>query len=338
MTTEPGSQSTASVPRSRGGVALAVLVGATLVMLQYLGRLSLHTDETAIALNLRSNSPWALLSQPLDYAQMAPPGWLLLEWGAFHLLGSSEYVLRAVPLIASLAALVLAARLAWRASGGIAPALTVLWLGTSWDFLFFGTQVKQYGSDVVVALLLMLLAMRTIDGDARPRLRDGVLGALAVGCSHAGAGGCLREAAPADAQVDLGGRRPAQPAPAFPGMAASGLRDAEPDALDRRHAAASLRARRGPPLALRRPVLRDRSRLRTRLASQRAALVVPPHPVPRRDLPGPPPHIPDRLTWRAGAGQFLRLRHRRHARCIVLTGTDPLFLPVASHRDGGGHG
>lgn len=187
MIADRGRGATASVPRSRGSVALAIVVGATLLVLQYLGRLSLHTDEAAIALNLRSHSLWALLSQPLDYAQMGPPGWLLLEWGAFHLFGSSEYVLRAVPLIASLAALVLAARLAWRASGGIAPALTVLWLGTSWDFLFFGTQVKQYGSDVLVALLLMLLAMRAIDGDAPPRWRDGVLGALAVGCSQAGA-------------------------------------------------------------------------------------------------------------------------------------------------------
>jgi len=174
---------TASAAATIAATALAVL----LLTLQYAGRLSLHTDEAAIALNLRSRSLGALLTRTLDYAQMAPPGWLAIEWGALHLLGPSEFSLRLLPFLASIAAVVLAARLAHRVSAGIAPALAAFWLATAWDFLFYGTQLKQYGSDVAVVLALVHLALSAVETDEPPAWRAGLLGALAILCSQAGA-------------------------------------------------------------------------------------------------------------------------------------------------------
>ena len=179
----------ASRPDRASAVATiaATALAALLLILQYLGRLSLHTDEAAIALNLRSRSLGELLTRPLDYAQMAPPGWLAIEWGALHLLGPSEFSLRLLPLLASMVAVVLGARLAHRVSGGIAPVLAVLWLATAWDFLFYGTQLKQYGSDVAVVLGLVHLALTTVESEEPPAWRAGFLGALAILCSQAGA-------------------------------------------------------------------------------------------------------------------------------------------------------
>ena len=79
--------------------------------MQYLANLSLHTDEAAIALNLRDRSLGGLLSAPLDYAQMAPPAWLALEWVVLRTVGGTEYALRLIPLLASLSSLVLLAAL-----------------------------------------------------------------------------------------------------------------------------------------------------------------------------------------------------------------------------------
>ncbi|HSA57675.1 MAG TPA: hypothetical protein VLD67_19825 [Vicinamibacterales bacterium] len=149
-------------------------------MAQYLANLSLHTDEAAIALNLRDRSLAGLLSAPLDYAQMAPPGWLALQWGVLRGLGGSEYALRLVPLVASLTSLVLLAALGRRVSSGLGPALAVAWLAASWDFLFYGTQLKQYASDTATALALLLIALRALHPESRLGWRLGIGSGLLI--------------------------------------------------------------------------------------------------------------------------------------------------------------
>ncbi|MCC6931069.1 MAG: glycosyltransferase family 39 protein [Gemmatimonadaceae bacterium] len=181
------SRASLSATASAAATLVAAALAILLLILQYAGRISLQTDEAAIALNLRSRSFGELLTRPLDYAQMAPPGWLAIEWGALRLLGPSEFSLRLVPFLASVAAVVLSARLARRVSAGVAPVLAVLWLATAWDFLFYGTQLKQYGSDVAVVLALVHLALTVVESDDAPSWRAGLLGGAAILCSLSGA-------------------------------------------------------------------------------------------------------------------------------------------------------
>ena len=63
----------------------------------YLSNNSLWLDEAALARNVIDRAPLELLG-PLDYAQVAPPGFLLTEKFVVLLLGHSEWALRLFPL------------------------------------------------------------------------------------------------------------------------------------------------------------------------------------------------------------------------------------------------
>src|SRR5215469_7867911 len=79
--------------------------GAAIRLWQYLGNPALWLDEMAVANNLMTRSVVGLLSAPLADGQVAPPGFLILSRAAVVAFGSSEYALRLVPLICSLATL-----------------------------------------------------------------------------------------------------------------------------------------------------------------------------------------------------------------------------------------
>ena len=98
----PGLPSDESAPRAwLVPVALGVL-GAALRLWQYATGASLWADEANMALNI-VDRPLGRLLGPLDYRQMAPPGWLLLQKAAVTLLGDGEHALRLIPLLGSLA-------------------------------------------------------------------------------------------------------------------------------------------------------------------------------------------------------------------------------------------
>lgn len=111
---------------------------------------------------------------------MAPPGWLATQWAVLRVLGNSEYALRLVPLIASLTSLVLLAALGRRISSGLGPALAVVWLAASWDFLFYGTQLKQYASDAAVSLALVLIALRALQHEWQLGWRLGIFSGFLI--------------------------------------------------------------------------------------------------------------------------------------------------------------
>src|SRR5262245_35146626 len=67
---------------------------------------SLYVDEAALALNFMNRS-FAGLFAPLDSNQGAPVGFLILERLAYLVVGDSEYALRLVPLLFSIASLLL---------------------------------------------------------------------------------------------------------------------------------------------------------------------------------------------------------------------------------------
>ncbi|MGH9465475.1 MAG: hypothetical protein ACRD0X_07485, partial [Thermoanaerobaculia bacterium] len=76
---------------------LLVLAGAALQAVQLTARDSLDIDQAALASSLVERSWTGLLAQPLDYGQVAPAGFLVLERLAVALFGGGETALRLVP-------------------------------------------------------------------------------------------------------------------------------------------------------------------------------------------------------------------------------------------------
>jgi hypothetical protein len=168
------------LPLALGGL------GAALRLWQYATGASLWADEANLALNL-VDRPLPRLLAPLDYRQVAPPGWLLLQKAIVWLLGEGEHALRLLPLLGSLAALPLSWHVARRVlPAGAGPALVLGLVGTGVPFVFFAAQVKPYATDVAVALGLLALALAVErEGPAGGRLlRLAVAGTVAPWFSY----------------------------------------------------------------------------------------------------------------------------------------------------------
>ncbi len=164
---------------------LLVGFGIAVRLRQYLSHRSLWLDEALIALNLLTHGYGELL-RPLRFQQAAPVGWLWAERGAIDLFGRSEAALRLVALVAGITTLLAiwwaARRLlsAWLVPVAVAAAVGAPYL------LYYSNEVKQYGLDAAMALLLLLASLPLLqDQPSWPRLLVwSLLGAVAVWCSH----------------------------------------------------------------------------------------------------------------------------------------------------------
>jgi hypothetical protein len=161
-------------------------LGAGLRLWQYWAGASLWADEANVALNVIER-PLGQLLGPLDYRQVAPPGWLALQKAAVALFGEGERALRLVPFLGGLAVL----GLAWRAARrvlppGLGPPLALGLVATGIPLIFYASQAKPYSTDVAVALVLLLLALAVRQegpGESRA-LRLGLAGVVAPWLSY----------------------------------------------------------------------------------------------------------------------------------------------------------
>jgi hypothetical protein len=140
--------------------ATILFVGAGLRIAQYALGEVLWYDELALARNLVEKPLRALLTAPLDHAQVAPLGFTLIEKAAIAALGNNEYALRLFPLLCALASLPLFAAVARRILPPGAALLAITLFSLSPAMISFGSQVKQYSTDVAVALLMTALTLR----------------------------------------------------------------------------------------------------------------------------------------------------------------------------------
>ncbi len=166
-----------------------VFVALALRIWQYAAGTSMWIDELWIASNVLPRSIPDLLSRPLDFGQVAPPGFLLLTKWSTLALGSSEYALRLLPFLAGLASVVLFWRLACRALDGAGPPIALAVFAWNIALLRYTSEVKQYEVDAAAALALTLLALRLRD---RPptlarAVAAGAAGLVVVWVSHASA-------------------------------------------------------------------------------------------------------------------------------------------------------
>ncbi len=136
-----------------------ITLGLALRLRQYLANRSLWIDEAMLALNILNRNVAGLLGK-LDYEQGAPLGFLLLEKLAATLFGGGERALRLLPLLAGCAALILFHFLARELleEPGALSALALF--AVSPALIYYSSEVKQYSSDVLIALVLLYLAWR----------------------------------------------------------------------------------------------------------------------------------------------------------------------------------
>lgn len=159
--------------------------GILLRLLSYVHNRALWGDEIALARNIEERT-YAGLLQPLSYDQAAPVGFLMLERLAVQLFGDSEYALRLVPLLAGVLSLFLFFWLARRCLSPAGTLIALFFFAAADKLVYYSSEVKQYSTDVAIALLLLLGAVSVYSKKLSWRnvATFGLLGAAAIWFSH----------------------------------------------------------------------------------------------------------------------------------------------------------
>ena len=113
-------------------------------------------DEAFIVASLYTRDLAGMLG-PLEYRQIAPPGFMWAELGAARLLGFSERALRLVPLICGMGAMVLFGPLARRLLNRRAALISIALLAASYYPIRHGVEVKPYAGDLLMAVVVLRL-------------------------------------------------------------------------------------------------------------------------------------------------------------------------------------
>ncbi len=175
-------------------VALGVLARLS----QYLANRSLWLDEAMLSLNIINHSFLELL-QPLDYVQAAPVAFLLASKYLGMLWGYGENVLRLIPFVFGLLALLIYFPLAKDLTRPPVFPIALSLLALSRYAIYYSAEVKQYSVDLALTVLVLLVAWTVFKNkyEITSSLMLGLTGIAAVWCSQAviftlaGAGGAL---------------------------------------------------------------------------------------------------------------------------------------------------
>jgi dolichyl-phosphate-mannose-protein mannosyltransferase len=146
---------------------LIIFLGVILRLRLYLENYSFNVDEASIALNIIHRTIYDF-TQPLDYNQGAPFGFLVVEKASAFLLGNRDFILRLFPFLAGIFSVYLVYRIAndyFGASGLFAVFLFAI----AGSLVFYPSILKQYSSDVMIALLLHYLTLRCLSRNATNR-------------------------------------------------------------------------------------------------------------------------------------------------------------------------
>lgn len=163
---EPARPFTLSV--TSACVAGAVLLGIGLRLSYYLRGFSLFLDECALALNILAR-PVTDLHRQLDWDQAAPVGFLYLLEAVVGAGGSSEQVLRFLPLAVSVASVLAFAALGARIFSGWSLVGATVLFAVNQTAISYAAQVKQYSLEVLVSVLMLQVSRPLLTGTVSPR-------------------------------------------------------------------------------------------------------------------------------------------------------------------------
>ncbi len=173
-------------PWSKKNIALVIILfGIILRLRQYIANRSLWLDEAMLALNIVSRS-FVELTQPLSYNQGAPLGFLFVQKTVVQVFGNRDYILRLFPLMAGIAALLLFYEVANSYVNGAGVLVALGLFAVSSPLVYYASEVKQYSSDAMISLLLLLVACRGLEANVSARyfIVLSLAGAVSLWMSH----------------------------------------------------------------------------------------------------------------------------------------------------------
>ena len=144
--------------------ALLIIIGFLIRLRQYLANRCLWTDEAALALNILKLDYKELLS-PLFNGQAAPPLFLLLTKLFTKIAGCSELVLRFVPFVSGIIALILFYPLALNFLGKKTVPLAMVIFAFSSSAIYYSTEFKQYSLELLFSVIILLFAIKVIQSN-----------------------------------------------------------------------------------------------------------------------------------------------------------------------------
>jgi hypothetical protein len=125
---------------------------------QFLSGRSQWLDEVELSSNIVDRGYLALV-RPLEYGQVAPVGYLWAEHTLVLLFGSSDHVLRLLPLVAALASVLVF----WRLSAAVlrpwAVPVALATFAFSAHQVYYGGEAKPYSGEVLVSLTMVWLTL-----------------------------------------------------------------------------------------------------------------------------------------------------------------------------------
>ena len=135
-----------------------ILCGLGIRLMVYVSNPPLYVDETFLANNVLGLT-YRELCGSLGWGQAAPLGFLMLAKTCVRLFGESEFALRSWPLIASCLGVCLFYRLSKEYLQGVEAIGAMLLLALSKTHIYFAVDFKQYSTDVLVVIYVLLLAL-----------------------------------------------------------------------------------------------------------------------------------------------------------------------------------
>ena len=121
---------------------------------------SFRGDEAALASAIHNHSLYELLTVPLGGSVTAPLGFLAGEKLVVDLFGFQDFYYRLVPLIADCLSVVLMFFLAKILLGDFGTAFAVGAFSLNRMLSFYSSDLKQYSTDVAIALCIYLMVAR----------------------------------------------------------------------------------------------------------------------------------------------------------------------------------
>jgi hypothetical protein len=144
-------------------IVVACIAGIALRVMHLARRGNLWLDEAMLAQSIIDRSPRGLFFSPLDFHQVAPPGFLQILKLSTFLASPIEVALRLPAMLYSIAGLILFAVIASRRLTKLEPLVAVLLLAAGPLVIAYAAEVKQYSGDMFFTLLISYVALELRD-------------------------------------------------------------------------------------------------------------------------------------------------------------------------------